>query len=190
MPAAIDAALYRDPAPGKDPARGLAPAGAGTCAGAGDHGWDYPGSTMSPSSLVLVASCALVASGAVVVEAGGQPPINPDANVITLAGSAKAGFADGLGTAAAFNNPEGLAIDGQGTVYVADSNNKRIRKILPDGTVSTFAGNDSGQAIDGQGTSASFNDPTAVTVGADGNFYVADHDNGLVRKIAPQVTAG
>ena len=55
-----------------------------------------------------------------------------------LAGSGSAGFADGAGAAAQFNGPYGVAVDGEGNVIVTDYNNKRLRKITPDGTVSTF----------------------------------------------------
>ena len=67
--------------------------------------------------------------------------ITPDGMVSTLAGSGAADFINGKGTAAAFNGPSGLVVDPLGNVYVADTNNNLIRKITPDGTVSTVAGN-------------------------------------------------
>ena len=61
--------------------------------------------------------------------------------VSTLAGDGTNGFRDGPGAAARFNRPIGAAVDGEGTVYVADHDGNRIRKISPDGVVSTLAGN-------------------------------------------------
>ena len=102
----------------------------------------------------------------------------------TLAGNGVAGFADGNGTGVKFNAPVGLAVDGRGVVYVADSQNHRIRKITPDGTVSTVAG--TGVAGFADGTSAAqFNLPTGVAVDGQGVVYVADTQNHRIRKITP-----
>jgi hypothetical protein len=80
--------------------------------------------------------------------------LTPDGTVSTLAGSGSEGFADGAGAAAQFNDPIGVAVDGEGSIIIADYNNKRLRKITPDGTVSTlFAGSCGfrGVAIDADG---------------------------------------
>jgi sugar lactone lactonase YvrE len=115
--------------------------------------------------------------------------IAPDGTVSTLAGSltGAAGFADGQGTSARFYRPDGVAVDGQGNVYVADTDNQRIRKIAPDGTVTTLAGSSYGYA-DGPGASALFAYPEGVAVDAQGNVYVADANNYRVRKILPDGT--
>ena len=102
----------------------------------------------------------------------------------TLAGSV-AGLTDGPGTIAKFSNPIGIALDDSGNVYVADYNNVNIRKITPDGMVSTLAGNGIGY-FDGPGTEARFTYPVAVAVDASGNVYVADSDNQKIRKITPE----
>ena len=107
--------------------------------------------------------------------------ITPEGVVSTLAGSSK-GFADATGTAAKFYNPFGVSVDASGNVYVADTYNHRIRKITPEGVVSTFAGSSFGFA-DGQGTAAKFNYPFGVSVDALGNVYVADTKNQKIRKI-------
>lgn len=95
------------------------------------------------------------------------------------------GSADGKGAAAAFNQPFGLSCDAAGNVYVADEYNNLIRKITPDGTVSTLAGGGPGAHTDGTGSAASFGRPSDVAVDASGNVYVADEMNLLIRKITP-----
>jgi len=103
----------------------------------------------------------------------------------TIAGLAP-GSADGTGGAAQFNLPSGVAVDGAGNVYVADTMNYTIRKITPAGAVTTFAGavGQSGSA-DGMGGAARFNGPTGVAVDGSGNVYVADTSNSTIRKITP-----
>lgn len=103
--------------------------------------------------------------------------------VSTFAGSGVAGFADGNGTAAKFEKPTGLAIDGNGNLYVADESNHRIRQITPAGVVSTFAGTGVAGFAEGATASAKFLYPAGVAVDADGNVYVADAGNQRIRKI-------
>jgi len=100
---------------------------------------------------------------------------------------AATGNADGVGSTARFNNPTGMAMDGGGNLYLADTVNNSIRKITPDGTTTTFAGGQAGSA-DGNGTNASFRSPVGVVVDANGNLYVADQSNNTIRKITPDGT--
>ncbi|VDA99411.1 hypothetical protein S1OALGB6SA_479, partial [Olavius algarvensis spirochete endosymbiont] len=100
--------------------------------------------------------------------------ITPAGVVSTLAGTGSAGSGNGTGTAAQFNHPAGVAVDSSGNVYVADSDNRRIRRITPAGVVSTFAGSTAGFA-DGIGNTAQFGLPLGVAVDSSGNVYVADH---------------
>jgi prepilin-type N-terminal cleavage/methylation domain-containing protein len=109
--------------------------------------------------------------------------ITPAAVVTTLAGSGAAGYADGTGIRAIFNNPTGVAVDSSGTVYVADSGNNRIRKITPAGVVTTLAGSGAAGYADGTGTSAIFNKPYGIAVDASGALYVTDFNNYRVREI-------
>ncbi|MEW6325482.1 MAG: NHL repeat-containing protein [Nitrospirota bacterium] len=110
--------------------------------------------------------------------------ISPAGRVSTLAGSAKPGFADGAGAAAQFNWPTGLARDEAGNLYVADSNNARIRKVTPEGVVTTIAGNGQPGLEDGPGPVARFQFPTGVGVDRHGTLYIADSANHLIRRIS------
>ena len=109
--------------------------------------------------------------------------ITPDGTVSTLAGSGQSGHDDGTGVTASFNNPQGVATDAAGNVFVADSYNYLIRKITSSGVVSTIAGNSSSQPANGQGTAASFSRPSDVVVDGSGNIFVADQGAGQIRKI-------
>jgi len=111
--------------------------------------------------------------------------ITPSGLVSTVAGlPGYAGSTDGKGDTARFWNPQGLAVDGTGNIFVADTGNSTIRKIMPNGEVTTLAGlaGTSGTA-DGSGKEARFNNPTGVAVDRDGNLYVADNNNHAIRKI-------
>lgn len=109
--------------------------------------------------------------------------VTPDGVVTTVAGSTTQGFADGTGAAARFNLAAGIGVDARGYLYVADTNNNRIRRITPDGVVTTMAGSSTPGPADGIGDAAQFSDLSDVTVDRDGNLYVVS--NFLVRKIMP-----
>ncbi|WP_170827426.1 BspA family leucine-rich repeat surface protein [Roseivirga sp. 4D4] len=111
--------------------------------------------------------------------------ITPTGDVTTFAGSGTEGFADGSSGVARFDDPKDLAFDNSGNLYVADFQNNRIRKITPDGTVSTLAGSGAAGFVNGNGTSAVFRFPAGVAVDAFGNVCVADQDNHVIRLITP-----
>ncbi|MDQ3907120.1 MAG: NHL repeat-containing protein, partial [Acidobacteriota bacterium] len=102
--------------------------------------------------------------------------------VTTLAGGAE-GFADGAGGAASFNTPSGIALDHTGNLYVADTANNRIRRVAPDGNVTTVAGDGSSSFRDGNVSEAEFNAPVGVATDERGNFFVADTYNDRIRVI-------
>lgn len=114
--------------------------------------------------------------------------ITPAGDVSTLAGDSSlinGGHDDGTGAAASFKGPRGIAVDAGGIVYVADYENSMIRKVTPQGVVSTFAGSTVAGALDGTGTAAQFKYPWGIVVDASGNVFVADQGNHLIRKITP-----
>jgi DNA-binding beta-propeller fold protein YncE len=105
--------------------------------------------------------------------------------VTTLAGNGTAGFANGVGDQARFNQPYSVKADTNGRLYVPDQNNHAIRRVDPDGTVSTLAGNGHSGFADGKPSEARFNNPTGLAVGPDGTVYVSDRNNQRIRAITP-----
>ena len=117
--------------------------------------------------------------------------VTPEGSVTTLAGQAGQNeHADGSAQKAKFESPTGIAVDHSGNVYVADTLINCIRKISPDGWVTTIAGRSGyklGQA-DGRGNAALFSHPFGLATDVTGNIYVADLENHSVRRIAPNGT--
>jgi sugar lactone lactonase YvrE len=111
--------------------------------------------------------------------------VTPQAKVSTIAGDGSAGYLDGPAAQARFNGPIGVAVDANGNVYVADTYNDRIRKIAPDGQVSTIAGAGQPGFADGDRNTSLFDTPCGVVVTADGSLIVADTGNDRLRKITP-----
>ena len=113
--------------------------------------------------------------------------ITPAGVVSTLAGVPRVfGSSDGVGAAARFNFPLGVAMDGIGNLYVADAGNGTIRRIAPSGMVSTLAGTaGTFGSSDGTGAAARFNWTTSLATDSAGNVYVADSRNSTIRKITP-----
>ena len=111
--------------------------------------------------------------------------ISPTGVVTTLAGRIQ-GSADGAGTSAQFYNPRAVAVNSTGNIFVADHGNNTIRKVTPDGVVTTLAGSPGvAGSVDGAGNLARFSWPTGVTVDSTGNIFVADQGNNTIRKVTP-----
>ena len=111
-----------------------------------------------------------------------------DGTVTTIAGGSGVGLEDGPGETARFNSPRAVAVDADGSIYVADADNHRIRKITPDGVVSTIAGSDRGGADwreirDGPAEQALFAGPTALVLDPYGDLYIVERL--AVRRLSP-----
>ncbi|HVM86927.1 MAG TPA: hypothetical protein VMT76_01980 [Puia sp.] len=103
--------------------------------------------------------------------------------VTTVAGNANNGFTNGKGTTATFGGAMGLCIGPDGNIYIADVYNNMIRKMTPDGTVTTVSGTADAGFKDGDPKVAQFNQPSNLCFDAQGNLYVADYGNKMIRKI-------
>ena len=112
--------------------------------------------------------------------------ITPAGVISVLAGPGgvtKNGYADGTGSAARFDNPQGSCLDSAGNLFIADTTNNRIRKVTPAGVVTTFAGSGVAGNTDGTGVAAQFNSPRAICCDSSDNLYVFDSASGRIRKI-------
>mgnify|MGYP003886023985 FL=1 len=112
--------------------------------------------------------------------------VSPEGEVVTFAGSTR-GTADGVGTAAQFYNPMGITMDSQGTIYVADNENQRIRMVTPTGIVTTLTG-ETEDFENGPVETARFDYPSDLVIDPRGNLIIADTDNHKIRCIAPEGT--
>jgi TolB-like protein/sugar lactone lactonase YvrE len=148
------------------------------------------GKTAAPLAEIKPTGIAVDASGNIYVADFPNHSIRlvtPDGTMTDFAGfHGESGSNDGVGTAARFANPADVAFGPDHAIYVPDCDNHVIRKIAPDRTVSTFAGQvGQGGHQDGPAASAKFKYPTSVAVDRAGNVYVADIANHVVRKITP-----
>lgn len=132
---------------------------------------------MKPFCYKLIAASAMLFAGAAGVR--GQALA-----IRTLAGGATPGATNGFGSNARFNHPNGITADSAGNIYVADTENSTIRKITPDGYVSTLAGfaGNYGSA-DGGGANARFYGPQGIAADNSGQLFVLDTANSTIRKV-------
>lgn len=146
------------------------------------------GEVTTVASGITADDVAVDTSGNLFVANGGRKRIDkitPDGVLTTFAGSGMIGIDDGTGTAAKFNNPNGICIDSSGNLYVTDYSSHTIRKVTPSQVVTTVAGTPvSFGSNDGSTTTAKFYYPQGLAVGGAGEIYVADSYNNAIRKIS------
>ncbi len=112
--------------------------------------------------------------------------ITPAGEVSTFAGSGAPSTVDGTGADAGFVMPAGIAIDAKGNLFVTEYGSNVIRKITPQGVVSTPYGQIGVfGSVDGQGNGASFNRPVGIAIDSSGSLYVADSGSHAIRRITP-----
>jgi trimeric autotransporter adhesin len=161
-------------------------AGTGTAGNGGDSGPAARAQLRSPSDVLVDPSGNVFIADSTNFKIR---KITPAGGISTVAGSGTSGFSgdNGAAIAAQFNRPMGLAMDAAGSLYIADLNNQRIRKLTPDGRVITIAGNGTA-GLSGDGgpaTSAQLNTPYGVAIDASGNLFIADTNNHCIRKVTP-----
>ncbi|MGI5335978.1 RICIN domain-containing protein [Streptomyces sp. CA-181903] len=162
-----------------------------TVAGTGDAGFDGDGGPAASAPLNFPREVAVDSAGAVYIADASNHRIRKvatDGTITTFAGNGTGGFGGdgGPATEAQLNYPHGVAVDSTGAVYIAEWGNHRVRKVEPDGTISTFAGTGTGEfgGDGGLATEARLNHPQGLAVDAAGTLYIADGDNQRIRKVA------
>ncbi|WP_367154822.1 RHS repeat-associated core domain-containing protein [Methylomonas sp. HYX-M1] len=159
--------------------------GTGTPGFSGDNGPATEAKISYPKSLVVAQDGNLYFSD---VANHRIRQVGTDGLISTIVGNGQAGFGGDGGSAlqAKVAYPEGMAITGNGVIYVADSGNHRIRRISPDGVITTFAGSTAGFSGDGgQAKQARLYYPSNIALGRDGSLFVSDSGNDRIRRISP-----
>ena len=108
--------------------------------------------------------------------------ITPEGGVSTFAGMGTIGDVDGNIFLAQFSGPWGIVKAQDGMIYISDTDNHKIKQVSPSGIVTTIAGSNVGY-VNGVESSAKFSRPKGLVVDADGNLFVADYFNNVIRKI-------
>ncbi len=161
-----------------------------TFAGTGQQGYSGDGGPALQAQLDRPVALAVDAAGSVFFIDGGNHRIrkvDPSGSITTVAGDGSSGFSGDGGPAkdAKLERPLGLALDGKGNIYVADSGNHRIRRIDSSGTITTLTGTGAKRFAgdDGPATAASLDSPSSVAVDDKGNIFIADSGNHRIRRV-------
>jgi uncharacterized protein (TIGR03437 family) len=167
----------------------------GTVAGSGIGGFNGDGGPATGAELYYPNGIAVDAAGNLFIgdfENNRVRKVTPAGIISTVAGNGTHGFSGdgGPATSAELYTPSGVAVDAAGNLFIADTNNCRIRKVTPEGTISTVAGNGTrGYSGDfGPATSAELHFPSGVAVDGAGNLFIGDTNNSRIRKVTPQGT--
>jgi sugar lactone lactonase YvrE len=169
-----------------------------TVAGNGIQGFAGDGGLATSAELAMPSGVAVDGAGNIYIADSANwriRKVSPSGVITTVAGGGGSAFWFGGGapgdggpaTSATLSNPQGVAVDAAGNLYIADSQDYAIRMVNVSGTINTVAGNGSpGSSGDGgPATSAQIGYVAGLTVDAGGNIYIGDHDNNRVRKITP-----
>ncbi len=160
-----------------------------TVAGNGATHYSGDGGAAQNALLNAPSAVAYSSTGVYVADTNNQRirQIGPSGSITTIAGSGTPGFAGDGGPAASaqVSFPFALAVDASGFLYIADTGNQRVRKIV-NGTINTVAGNgNTGYTGDGgQATAATFASPAGLAVDSAGDIYISDYGNNVVRKVS------
>ena len=161
-----------------------------TIAGTGSFGWDGDGGPAARATLTAMSGLATDRDGNLYIAdtwADRIRKIDPEGTISTVAGTGEEGRGGDGGPAidARLHLPHGVALDGSGNIYIADTENHLVRRVDASGTITTFAGTgDAGYSGDGGAANvAQLDEPHAVAIDPAGNVFVADTGNRTVRKV-------
>jgi trimeric autotransporter adhesin len=163
-----------------------------TVAGNGTYSWSGDGGPATSAEIGGSQGVALDSAGNLyIVDLVSVRKVSPQGIITTVAGNGtNVGFSGDGGPAidASLYFPQGIALDGAGNLYIADSGNNRVRMVTPAGIITTVAGGFQGgfSGDGGPATSAELNDPVGVALDSAGNLYIADYGNNRIRKVSPQ----
>ena len=157
-------------------------------AGTGDRGFSGDGGPAIEATLAAPRDVAVAADGSLYISDSGNHRIrklNPAGDISTVAGTRSSGFRrdGGLATSAELDLPLGIAVDGSGDLFIADSRNHRIRRVLATGIIITLAGSNNFGGDGGPATDALLFFPLSVAVDSVGDLYIADSRNHRTRQV-------
>ncbi len=161
-----------------------------TVAGTGIHGYSGDGGPATQAEISSPSYLALGPDGSLYIATSSRVRrIMPDGYIYTVAGTGVGGFSGdgGSATLAELGHLGGLALGPDGSLYIAGTQNHRVRRVAPSGIITTVVGNGR-QGFDGDGglaINAQLDNPHGLTLGSDGSLYVADYHNHRVRRIGP-----